>query len=93
MYDPGTGLSPALDAVHQRAGGVCEGQLVPRDARREIVEREDRGDGDAESERGFNERFRDTGGDRGETARACRRDSLKRRDDSQHGPEEPDEGT
>src|SRR4029453_16173682 len=58
----------------------------------QVIVEPDRRNRDDEAERRFDERFRDAGRDRAETARAGGRDALERGDDADDRAEQSDEG-
>src|SRR5581483_1168544 len=87
-----------------RRAGIVEvqhlGELVGRndhllivvlDARLEVVEKDDRDDGDDQTAGGGDQRFRDAGRDDRRGRVAFEGDILERLDDAQHGSEQADE--
>ena len=81
-------LDEVVDQLRRR---VVHFDVEVLDAAGQVVVEPDRRDRDDEPERGFDERFRDTGRDRAETARAGGRDALERGDDADDRAEQSDE--
>src|SRR4029453_13111611 len=82
-------LDKVVDKLRRR---VVHLDVEVLDAARQVVVEPDRGDRDDETERGFDERFRDTGGDGAETARTGGRDALERGDDADDRAEQSTKG-
>src|SRR5262249_46713761 len=79
------------EVVDQLRRGVVHFDVEVLDAAGQVVVEPDGRDGHDEAERRLDERFRDTGRDRAETAGAGCRDALERGDDADDRAEQPDE--
>src|SRR5215207_6520031 len=79
------------EVVEQLRRRVVHFDVEVLDAAGQVVVEPDRRDGDDEAESRLDERFRDTGRNRAETARAGGRDALERVDDADDRAEQSDE--
>ncbi len=87
-------LRRLLDEVVEELGRrVVHFDVEVLDPAGEVIVEPHRGDRDDQPERRFDERFRNTGRDRAETARSGRRDALEGRDDADDRAEQTDEGS
>ena len=79
------------EVVHQLRRRVVHLDVEVLNAARQVVVEPHRRDGDEETERGLDERFRDTGRDGADAARARGRDADERVDDADDRAEQADE--
>src|SRR4029453_4634515 len=79
------------EVVDQLRRGVVHFDVEVLDAAGQVVVEPHRRDRDEQAERGFDERFGDTGRHRAEAARPGGRDALERRDDADDRAEQADE--
>src|ERR1700683_37803 len=86
-----TALSPLQRGVDQAIAVDLQKRIDVLNLDREVVEENNRDDCDCESERGGDQRGRDTGGDDRESAGAHDRHRLEGNQDADHGAEQSDE--
>src|SRR4051794_12494742 len=90
--EAGSLLGRLLDeVVDEFRRGVVHLHVEVLDARRQVIVDPDRRDGDDQTERGLDERFRDTDRDGADTGRSARADALERVDDADDRAEQTHE--